>query len=323
MTVLLWGVPSEPPVAMVADRLADLGADVLVVRPGGIGQQAEITFGADLEQRAAGSGLGHPPVTLAGTIRAGGRPVELARISGTYLRPVEPELVPELSGPAELAHARRIQEILTGFTEAAPEINGCRVANRLSAMASNGSKPYQAQVIVRHGFSVPDTLVSTDPEEVLDFAARHEQVVYKSCSGVRSIVTAFDPVADRARLHRLRWCPVQFQERVAGPDVRVHVVGDRTFAAIVDSKAVDYRYARAQVGSDARLRAFRLDDDLAARCVALAAALDLPFAGIDLKLAPDQRVVCFEVNPSPGYSWYESAAGLPISDAVARWLLGC
>ena len=323
MTVLLWGVPSEPPVAMVAGRLADLGADVLVVRPGGIGQQAEITFGTDLEQRAAGSGPDHPPVTLAGTIRADGRLVELARITGAYLRPVEPELVPGLTGPAELGHAHRVQEILTGFTEAAPEINGCRVANRLSAMASNGSKPYQAQVIVRHGFSVPDTLVSTDPEEVLDFAARHEQVVYKSCSGVRSIVTAFDPVADRARLHRLRWCPVQFQERVAGPDVRVHVVGDRTFAAIVDSTAVDYRYARAQVGSDARLRAFRLDDDLAARCVALAAALDLPFAGIDLKLAPDQRVVCFEVNPSPGFSWYESAAGLPISDAVARWLLGC
>jgi hypothetical protein len=305
MTVLLWGVPSEPPMAMVAGRLADLGADVLVVRPGGIGQQAEITFGAD----------------LAGTIRAGGRPVELARITGAYLRPVEPELVPDLTGPAELAHARRMQEVLTGFTEAAPEINGCRVANRLSAMASNGSKPYQAQVIVRHGFSVPDTLVSTDPEEVLDFAARHEQVIYKSCSGIRSIVTAFDPVADRARLHRLRWCPVQFQERVTGPDVRVHVVGDQTLAAIVDSKAVDYRYARAQVGTDARLRAFRLDDDLAARCVALAAALDLPFAGIDLKLAPDQRVVCFEVNPSPGFSWYESAAGLPISDAVARWLL--
>jgi glutathione synthase/RimK-type ligase-like ATP-grasp enzyme len=56
--------------------------------------------------------------------------------------------------------------------------------------------------------------------------------------------------------------------------------------------------------------------------VALAAALDLPFAGIDLKLAADQRVVCFEVNPSPGFSWYESAAGLPISQAVACWLLG-
>lgn len=308
MTVLLWGVPSEPPMAMVARRLAALGADVLTVRPGGIGQQIEATIGAG--------------ACLAGVIRADGRPVELADITGAYLRPVEPELVPELDGPPELGHARRVHELLTGFTQAAPGINGCRVANRLSAMASNGSKPYQAQVIVGHGFSCPDTLISTDPQEVLDFAARHGQVVYKSISGIRSIVTAFDPVTDRERLHRLRWCPVQFQERVTGPDVRVHVVGGEVFAAIVDSAAIDYRYAQSQVGADARLRAYHLDDDIAARCVALAAALDLPFAGIDLKLAPDHRVVCFEVNPSPGFSWYESATGLPISQAVARWLTG-
>jgi len=318
MTVLLWGVPSEPPMAMVSRRLAALGADVLTVRPGGIGQQLDVTIGVGSGPGQAGRSV------LRGTIRAGGQSVELARITGAYLRPVEPELVPELKGQAEaapgLAHARRTQELLTGFTEAAPRVNGCRVANRLSAMASNGSKPYQAQVIVRHGFSSPDTLISTDPQEVLDFAARYRQVVYKSCSGVRSIVTAFDPVADRERLQRLRWCPVQFQERVDGPDVRVHVVGGDVFAVIVDSDAVDYRYARMQAGEDARLRAYQLDDDVAARCVALAASLDLPFAGIGLKLATDQRVVCFEVNPSPGFSWYENATGLPISLAVARWL---
>jgi glutathione synthase/RimK-type ligase-like ATP-grasp enzyme len=98
------------------------------------------------------------------------------------------------------------------------------------------------------------------------------------------------------------------------------VVGDEVYAARVESAAVDYRYARMQVGADARLRGCRLDDDVAARCVALAAALDLPFAGIDLKLPPDGRVVCFEVNPSPGFSWYESETGLPIARAVARWL---
>jgi glutathione synthase/RimK-type ligase-like ATP-grasp enzyme len=323
VTVLLWGVPSEPPMAMVARQLAALGTDILVVRPGGTGQQVDVTIGARHSGPDPACGR---QSTLAGTIRAGGRSVELVSITGAYLRPVEPELVPELKGQADtapdLAHARRVQEMLTGFTEAAPGINGCRIANRLSAMASNGSKPYQAQLIVRHGFSCPDTLISTDPQEVLDFAARHRQVIYKSCSGIRSIVTAFDPVADRERLQRLRWCPVQFQERVDGPDVRVHVVGGDVFAAIVDSTAVDYRYARVQVGEDARLRAYRLDDDIASRCVALAAALELPFAGIDLKLAADQRVICFEVNPSPGFSWYESATELPISSAVARWLLG-
>ena len=101
----------------------------------------------------------------------------------------------------------------------------------------------------------------------------------------------------------------------------MHVVGDEAFAVIVDSDAVDYRYAREEVGVDARLSPYRLDDDVAARCLALAADLDLPFAGIDLKLAPDGRCVCFEVNPSPGFSWYEQETGLPIARALARWLL--
>jgi glutathione synthase/RimK-type ligase-like ATP-grasp enzyme len=187
-------------------------------------------------------------------------------------------------------------------------------------MASNMSKPYQAQAVLRHGFATPDTLISDDPDEVIEFARHHDAVIYKSTSGIRSVVSRFDPDADRAKLGRLRWCPVQFQELLRGPDVRVHVVGEEVFAAIVHSDAVDYRYARQQVGTDARLSAHRLADDVAQRCVSLARELRLPFAGIDLKLVDDGRVVCFEVNPSPGFPWYEREAGLPIAAAVAGWL---
>ena len=54
--------------------------------------------------------------------------------------------------------------------------------------------------------------------------------------------------------------------------------------------------------------------------MALARGLGLPFAGIDLKVAPDGRVVCFEVNPSPGFSYYEANTGQPIAAAVAEYL---
>ena len=30
-------------------------------------------------------------------------------------------------------------------------------------MASNGSKPYQTQLIRAHGFAVPETLITNDP----------------------------------------------------------------------------------------------------------------------------------------------------------------
>jgi hypothetical protein len=31
-------------------------------------------------------------------------------------------------------------------------------------------------------------------------------------------------------------------------------------------------------------------------------------------------VICFEVNPSPGFSYYEGHTGQPISAAIARYL---
>lgn len=311
MTVLVWGVPAEPPTAMVTRALAGRGADVVAVDPRFLAR-------ATVELELSGAGPGG--CRLSGVIRTDGRAVGLDRVTAAYLRPVEPDFVPGLA-PAERTHARRVHDTLLSFTEVAHATGGCRLANPLSAMASNMSKPYQAQLIARHGFYTPATLVTDDPAEALGFVDRHRGAVYKSTSGIRSVVTAFDPVRDTGRLERLRWCPVQFQERLDGPDVRVHVVGERTFAVLVDSTAVDYRYARAQVGTDARLHAHRLDDDLAERCVALAADLGLPFAGVDLKLLPDGRIACFEVNPSPGFSWYESETGLPIAAAVADWLL--
>ena len=84
--------------------------------------------------------------------------------------------------------------------------------------------------------------------------------------------------------------------------------------------ATDYRYAPRQPGAPAELRAAELSDELAAKCVQLSRVLDLAFAGIDLKVTPDNDVYCFEVNPSPGFSYYEGNTGQPISAAVARYL---
>jgi glutathione synthase/RimK-type ligase-like ATP-grasp enzyme len=310
MSVIVWGVPTESPVALLIDALDRQGTDAVILHPRRFASQAvEVAFRSG---------------AVAGSLRTEERTVDLGDVTGVYVRCVEPELLPELSGLApghpERRRAASVYAALTAFTEAAPASSGCRVASRLSSMASNMSKPYQAQRIRTAGFDTPETLLTDDPDEAAAFLDAHPGAIFKSASGVRSVVREFDPAVDIERLGRIRWCPVQFQENVRGRDVRVHVVGDEAYAAIVDSDATDYRYARAQVGKDAELARFDLPDDLAERCIGLATSLDLPFAGVDLKLAHDGRVVCFEVNPSPGYPWYESEAGLPISDALARWL---
>ena len=127
---------------------------------------------------------------------------------------------------------------------------------------------------------------------------------------------------DVERLGMLRTCPVQFQAWVPGTDVRVHVVGAEVFATAITTTATDYRYATVQVDEPAHLEPFDLDGSVAARCVALAADLGLEFAGVDLKITPDGEVFCFEVNPSPAYTYFSGQTKQPIAEALARHLVG-
>jgi glutathione synthase/RimK-type ligase-like ATP-grasp enzyme len=144
--------------------------------------------------------------------------------------------------------------------------------------------------------------------------------VFTSRRGIRSIVAEVS-AAELERLGALHACPVQFQAYVPGFDVRVHTVGDDVFATRIDSTGTDYRYASHNGNGDGtRLEPYDIDDDLARRCRELAGALGLAFAGIDVRITPDGNVVCFEVNPSPAYSYYEAHTDQPISLAVARYL---
>ena len=52
----------------------------------------------------------------------------------------------------------------------------------------------------------------------------------------------------------------------------------------------------------------------------LAQHLDLLIAGIDFKVTPDGEYYCFEINPCPGFLYYEKYGGQPISLALANLL---
>src|SRR5947209_13713875 len=183
-------------------------------------------------------------------------------------------------------------------------------------MASNGSKPYQASLIQEFGFAVPATLLTTDPAAVLEFWEQHGTVVYKSISGVRSIVAQLSS-SRLTDLEKVRWCPTQFQQHIRGRDYRVHVVGDDVFPCEVLSAADDYRYDPDTVGR----RACVLPADIAERCRTMAAALGLVVAGIDLRRAPEDEWYCFEVNPSPAFTYSEEATGQPMAVAIAALLM--
>lgn len=308
--ILIWGIPSEPPIRRLLDELDQLGEPYVMVS-----QRQFAQTDLHLTIDAVGN--------LDGTLTYQGQTYPLSGLTGVYLRLVDDEVLPEFQHltPADplRTHARRLIQHLTLWTE----WSGSRIVNRMSAMTSNNSKPYQAQFIRQHGFQIPDTLITNEPDLAQDFCRQYNnRVIYKSISGVRSIVQQWDPVADAEKLTLIRHCPVQFQEQVEGFDVRVHVIGELVIATRITAHATDYRYAIQQTGEAATLTPYDLDPDVAANCVALSQALGLDFSGIDLRIQPDGAVYCFEVNPCPAYSYYESHTDQPIAARLAEYLSG-
>ena len=302
--ILLCGIPSESPLAMLREALADLDVPAVVFN-----QRHFSSTHFDFNFTEQG---------INGSLSLDGQSFDLSEITGVYMRLIEHTVLPEFRSLAPHAPAQRqccnLHDALMRWMEITP----ARVVNRCRPMSSNSSKPYQAQLISQIGFSTPETLITNDPDLVREFYAQHGRVIYKSISGVRSIVLELTP-RDLERLDQIRWCPTQFQAFVEGTNVRVHVVGREVFATRIETEVTDYRYASRQNG-EAELSAIELSDELSERCVRLAHALELPFAGIDLKVTPGGEVFCFEVNTSPGYTYYQSHTGQPIATALARYL---
>lgn len=298
--ILLCGIASESPVELVRERLEESRT------PYAMFHQRRFE---EMELRVEGTG---------GVLTIAAERYRLEDFIGVYVRLMDDRRLPELAAePPESPRRARCRELHDALMQWC-EIAEARVVNRARASESNMSKPYQAQIIREHGFPTPETLITSDPEAVREFRARHGRVIFKSISGARSIV---QELGDQD-LGKIRSCPVQFQAYVEGEDVRVHTVGRDVFATRIRSKATDYRYSQRLSGAAAELDAVELSDDVRAQCLALSADLGLGMAGIDLRIGADDEVYCFEVNPSPAYSYYESGTGQPISAALARYLAG-
>ena len=297
--ILLWGVPSDPPLAAVEAELSRRGAPCLF-----------------LDQRAA------PQTTLrmkvgdgvTGALSVFEQTVRLEDIRAVYPRPDELTHFESVAQEARPGHAAALYAAIAIWLDLTPAF----VLNRPAAMSLNASKPYQAALIKAAGLCTPPTLLTTDPDAAISFSDRHGTVIYKSISGMRSIVVRLGP-DDERRLQNVTWCPTQFQRRIGGFEVRVHVVGDAVFASRVVSNADDYRYA-SQTGHDMDIISFELPPEVAALCRKVTAALGYVIAGIDLR-CEDGAWYCFEANPSPSFTFYEQRTGQPIAAAIADLLV--
>jgi len=237
--------------------------------------------------------------------------VPLSRFRSCYARLIE--LSPDVAADVDSPAWGRYRLLFLAISSL-----DVMVVNQPGAGDSNASKPYQISLLQRYGFQVPRSLSTNSAEAAAKFVASCSRgAIYKSNSGERSIVQAVT-IADRDRFSLLTVCPVYFQERVWGDNLRIHVVRDQCHGVLIRSTAVDYRYDRSGTAVE---RPFAVPVDLAEKCIGVTQALGLEFSGIDLIVSDDDGTfLCLEVNPMPGYHGYDLSLNYVISKSLGALL---
>ncbi|WP_221652310.1 hypothetical protein [Actinotalea ferrariae] len=158
--ILLWGLERDMPLARVRDALHEAGGETLLVD-----QRAVLRSTVELEVGTA----------VRGALDLGGRAVDLQDVTAAYVRPYDStrlrSVASTASGSAERRHAAVFDDAMWTWSD----LTTATVVNRPSAMTVMSSKPRQCAVLAAHGFAVPDTLVTTDPQAAREFAQREER----------------------------------------------------------------------------------------------------------------------------------------------------
>jgi hypothetical protein len=200
---------------------------------------------------------------------------------------------------------RTLIAALSGWLEMSPGL----VINRPGHVNDNASKPLHETHLARLGFAIPESFTGSRRADLLAFVEAGPTVA-KALSGQRAdcrVVTC-----DDLAHYDERSGPVHLQRHVAGDDVRVHVVDEAIVAVAVDSGEDDYRRDARAVFTPRDL-----PETLCEQLRRATRALGLTLAGWDLRVCAEMAWV-LEVNPMPGYSYYDKKLDGRITAALVE-----
>jgi len=197
-------------------------------------------------------------------------------------------------------------------------IQGCpaRWVNSWQAYQFHREKPLQLAKVRQLGITIPATLVSNDPDQVVDFINAHPNVIFKPVYGGAHTQRVTQRHGARERLNQvLSLAPVTLQDFVEGTNVRCYVVGEAVYGAEIRSDAIDFRD-----DLEAELIPLDLSETIQQQCRAIARALYLEWTAIDWRMTSEGDFVFLEANPSPMFMYFEQRTGFPITQDLVQLL---
>jgi hypothetical protein len=311
-------------VFLVATNKRDLTADLIIIE---LKRRQLATVRLNTEDLADGSVEIHP-TSSKWRLQIGGRACSDMDVEAAYFRRPEPVKIPSaVREDCRLYSAMEWQSLLEGLYFALND----KWLNAPHHISAAENKIKQLAFATRLGFRVPPTLITNNPRAVKDFCTDRSVIgkplrqALLHLDGAESVVfTTRVRVDDATDPQSVTATPFIVLEEVPKRfDVRVTVVGERVFAATIDSQSspetqVDWRRSSR---ADLQHQTHSLPKSLEMMCVSLTRALGLRFGAIDLVLDTSGEYWFLEINPNGQWGWIQVRTGYPIASAIVDELV--
>lgn len=232
--------------------------------------------------------------------------------------------------------------------------------NAREAEIKSNDKPFQLIKAREVGFEIPKTLITNNPNEVVNFYNQSTtKIIFKPLSGVSYqpidytkevydsyshkfkikpyiaktpsnnpiVFTQFLDDKKIKQIENVQFSPLIFQEYIDKKyELRITVVGQQIFACKIYSQdfeetSVDFRKFALLEKKIPKHEKENLPIEIQDKILLLMNKLGLVFGCIDMIVTPNDEYIFLEINPSGQWLWIEEFTDFKITDALVDILV--
>lgn len=248
-----------------------------------------------------------------------------------YRRPGRPSVDQFEMDDSDICWAyRECDAILRGVWE----ISSDRIVSLPSAIRRAEEKPFQLKVAMEVGLSIPETLISNDPDVIKESINQGGEWIskplwsgsYPNSKGDLGIwcEDVDDSLLD-IQSEELRVAPFILQRKVLKEfDARVIVFKSKAFAFSIhqNSKSNTFTDWRAVDPAQLTYTSYKLPSEVYARCLKVLERLNLQFGAFDFAVLPSGEHIFLEINPNGQWAWLEIETGVDLTGSLIELLSG-
>ena len=243
-----------------------------------------------------------------------------------YRKPIYSVPDPNLLDDDKEFVIRESDEMLKGMWK-------CLEANWVNEPEKNdnaSNKLHQLVLAKKIGFSIPETIVTNNANDLIDFTKTHKCTIIKPIhSGLvnedehRVVFTNKLESTGQEKYKDIIYCPSIIQNYIEKDiDIRVNIFGNKVFSTAIHSQRVpeatcDWR--RANILSIPH-EDYKLPSKIENLCLKMLESYGLKFGAFDLIKTKKGEYIFIELNPNGQWAWIEHLTNQPLRHTLIELL---